>query len=94
MIKLSIYGQVQHINQVQYQTQKGHRYDVWKIVIKTEQNDILEFVAREKVIKLVKDVIVGDWCNVTANLVCRFTKKYTFITLDIENFVNTSKYAM
>lgn len=92
MLSLSIYGQVESIHTEQYQTAKGHRYDVVKIRIKT-QSSSYEVTAREKVIKLTKGVVVGDWLNVTANIVCRYTAKYTFISLDIVNLANTSQYA-
>lgn len=90
---LSLYGQVEQINTEQYVTAKGHRYDVVKIRIKT-QSSSYEVTAREKVIKLTKGVVVGDWVNVTANVICRYTAKYTFISLDIVNLANTSQYAM
>ena len=93
MKTLSIYGQVESIHTEQYQTAKGHRYDVVKIRINCE-GDPFEVTAREKVIKLTKGVIVGDYINVTANVVCRYTAKYTFISLDIVNLVNTTQYAM
>lgn len=92
MLSLSIYGQVESIHTEQYTTSKGHRYDVVKIRIKT-QSSSYEVTAREKVIRLTKGVIVGDWLNVTANVVCRYTAKYTFISLDIVNLVNTTQYA-
>lgn len=92
MLTISLYGQVEQINTEQYQTAKGHRYDVVKIRIKT-QSSSYEVTAREKVIKLTKGVVVGDWVNVTANIVCRYTAKYTFISLDIVNLANTSQYA-
>lgn len=92
-ISISLYGQVEQINTEQYQTNKGHRYDVVKVRIKTQAGASYEVTAREKVIKLTKDVIVGDWLNVTANIVCRYTAKYTFITLDIINLANTTQYA-
>ena len=93
MKSIAFYGQVEAINTEQYQTNKGHRYDVIKIRLKT-QSSSYELTAREKVIKLTKNVIVGDWLNVTANIVCRYTAKYTFISLDIVNLVNTTQYAM
>lgn len=93
MLTISLYGQVEQINTEQYQTAKGHRYDVVKIRIKTNSSSY-EITAREKVIKLTKGVVVGDWLNVTANVVCRYTAKYTFISLDIVNLANTSQYAM
>lgn len=93
MQTLSIYGQVESIHTEQYVTAKGHRYDVVKIRIKT-QSSSYEVTARERVIKLTKGVVVGDWVNVTANVVCRYTAKYTFISLDIVNLANTSQYAM
>ena len=93
MQTLSLYGQVEQINTEQYVTAKGHRYDVVKIRIKT-QSSSYEVTAREKAIKLTKGVIVGDWVNVTANVICRYTAKYTFISLDIVNLANTSQYAM
>lgn len=93
MQTLSIYGQVEQINTEQYVTAKGHRYDVVKIRIKT-QSSSYEVTAREKVIKLTKGVVVGDWVNVTTNVICRYTAKYTFISLDIVNLANTSQYAM
>lgn len=93
MQTLSLYGQVEQINTEQYVTAKGHRYDVVKIRIKTKASSY-EVTAREKVIKLTKGVVVGDWVNVTANVVCRYTAKYTFISLDIVNLANTSQYAM
>lgn len=92
MQTLSLYGQVEQINTEQYVTAKGHRYDVVKIRIKT-QSSSYEVTAREKVIKLTKGVVVGDWVNVTANVICRYTAKYTFISLDIVNLANTSQYA-
>jgi hypothetical protein len=92
MQTLSLYGQVEQINTEQYVTAKGHRYDVVKIRLNVNGAS-LEVTAREKVIKLTKGVIVGDWLNVTANVVCRYTSKYTFISLDIINLVNTSQYA-
>lgn len=92
-LTLSLYGQVEQINTEQYVTAKGHRYDVVKIRININGAS-LEFVAREKVIKLTKGIVVGDWLNVTAEVVCRYTSKYTFISLDIQNLVNTSQYAM
>lgn len=92
MQTLSLYGQVEQINTEQYVTAKGHRYDVVKIRLKTQASSY-EVTAREKVIKLTKGVIVGDWLNVTVNLICRYTSKYTFISLDIVNLVNTTKYA-
>lgn len=93
-ISISLYGQVEQINTEQYQTNKGHRYDVVKIRLKTQAGASYEVTAREKVIKLTKGVVVGDWLNVTANIICRYTNKYTFISLDIINLVNTTKYAM
>ena len=93
MITISLYGQVEQINTEQYQTTRGHRYDVVKIRIKT-QSSSYEVTAREKVIKLTKKVVAGDWLNVTANIVCRYTSKYTFISLDVINLVNTTQYAM
>lgn len=92
MQTISIYGQVEQINTEQYVTAKGHRYDVVKIRIKT-QSSSYEVTAREKVIKLTKGVVVGDWVNVTANVICRYTAKYTFISLDVVNLANTSHYA-
>lgn len=92
-LTLNLYGQVEHINTEQYVTAKGHRYDVVKIRIKTHSSSY-EVTAREKVIKLTKGVVVGDWLNVTAEVVCRYTSKYTFISLDILNLVNTTQYAM
>lgn len=92
MQTLSLYGQVEQINTEQYVTAKGHRYDVVKIRIKTQASSY-EVTAREKVIKLTKGVIVGDWLNVTANVICRYTSKYTFISLDVVNLVNTTQYA-
>lgn len=92
MQTLSIYGQVEQVNTEQYVTAKGHRYDVVKIRIKT-QSSSYEVTARERVIKLTKGVVVGDWVNVTANVICRYTAKYTFISLDIVNLANTSQYA-
>jgi hypothetical protein len=93
MQTLSLYGQVESIHTEQYQTAKGHRYDVVKLRIKT-QSSSYEVTAREKVIKLTKGVIVGDYINVTANVICRYTSKYTFISLDVVNLVNTTQYAM
>lgn len=92
MLSLSIYGQVESVHTEQYTTGKGHRYDVVKIRIKT-QSSSYEVTAREKVIRLTKGVVVDDWLNVTANVVCRYTAKYTFISLDIINLVNTTQYA-
>lgn len=91
-LTLNLYGQVEYINIEQYQTAKGHRYDIVKIRLKLN-NASLELTAREKVIKLTKGIIVGDWINVTAEVVCRYTPKYTFISLDIQNLVNTTQYA-
>lgn len=92
-LTLNLYGQVESVQTEQYQTAKGHRYDVVKIRLKINSAS-LELTAREKVIKLTKGVIVGDWINVTAEVVCRYTSKYTFISLDIQNLVNTTQYAM
>lgn len=92
MLTINLYGQVEQINTEQYQTAKGHRYDVVKIRLNVNGAS-LELTAREKVIRLTKGVIVGDWVNVTANIVCRYTAKYTFISLDIVNLANTSQYA-
>lgn len=92
-LTLNLYGQVEHITTEQYTTNKGHRYDVVKIRLKLNSAS-LELTAREKVIKLTKGVVVGDWLNVTAEVVCRYTSKYTFISLDILNLVNTTQYAM
>lgn len=89
---LNLFGQVQQINTEQYVTGKGHRYDVVKIRLNINGAS-LELTAREKVIKLTKGVVVGDWLNVTAEVVCRYTPKYTFISLDIQNLVNTTQYA-
>lgn len=91
-LTLNLYGQVESIHTEQYVTAKGHRYDVVKIRINVNGAS-LEITAREKVIKLTKGVVIGDWLNVTANVVCRYTAKYTFISLDIVNLVNTTKYA-
>lgn len=91
-LTLNLYGQVESIHTEQYTTGKGHRYDVVKIRLKVNGAS-LEVTAREKVIKLTKGVVVGDWLNVTAEVVCRYTSKYTFISLDINNLVNTTKYA-
>ena len=93
MKTISLYGKVEQINTEQYQTAKGHRYDVVKIRLNCEGAPF-EVTAREKTIKLTKNVIKGDWLNVTANIVCRYTAKYTFISLDIVNLVNTTQYAM
>lgn len=92
MINLKFEGTVKSINAVQYQTAKGHRYDIYKLIV-TNGNDTLEFTAREKVIKLVKSIVQGDYILISANLLCRITHKYTFITLDIENVTNTTQYA-
>lgn len=92
MLTIHLYGQVESVHTEQYVTAKGHRYDVVKIRLKT-QSSSYEVTAREKVIKLTKGVIKGDWLNVTANVVCRYTAKYTFISLDIVNLANTSQYA-
>jgi hypothetical protein len=92
MQTLSLYGQVEQINTEQYVTAKGHRYDVVKIRLNVNGAS-LELTAREKVIRLTKGVIKGDWLNVTANIVCRYTSKYTFISLDVVNLANTSQYA-
>lgn len=92
-LTLNLYGQVEHIHTEQYTTNKGHRYDVVKIRLKLNSAS-LELTAREKIIKLTKGVVVGDWLNVTAEVVCRYTSKYTFISLDILNLVNTTQYAM
>lgn len=91
-LTLNLYGQVESIHTEQYTTNKGHRYDVVKIRLKLNGAS-LELTAREKVIKLTKGVVVGDWLNVTAEVVCRYTAKYTFISLDIHNLVNTTQYA-
>lgn len=91
-LTLNLYGQVQQINTEQYVTGKGHRYDVVKVRLNVNGAS-LELTAREKVIKLTKGVVVGDWLNVTAEVVCRYTAKYTFISLDIQNLVNTTQYA-
>ena len=91
-LTLNLYGQVEQINTEQYTTAKGHRYDVVKVRINVNGAS-LELTAREKVIKLTKGVIVGDWLNVTTEVVCRYTSKYTFISLDIQNLVNTTQYA-
>ena len=91
-LTLNLYGQVESIHTEQYTTGKGHRYDVVKIRMNVN-NSLLEVTAREKIIKLTKSVIVGDWLNVTANVMCRYTAKYTFISLDIINLVNTTQYA-
>lgn len=92
MLTLSLYGQIEQINTEQYVTAKGNRYDVVKIRLNVNGAN-LELTAREKVIKLTKGLIVGDWINVTAEVVCRYTSKYTFISLDIHNLVNTTQYA-
>lgn len=91
-LTLNLYGQVESIHTEQYTTGKGHRYDVVKIRLNINGAS-LELTAREKVIKLTKGVIVGDWLNVTANIVCRYTAKYTFISIDIINLINTTQYA-
>jgi hypothetical protein len=91
-LTLNLYGQAESVQTEQYVTAKGHRYDVVKIRLNVNGAS-LELTAREKVIKLTKGVIVGDWLNVTANVVCRYTTKYTFISLDIVNLVNTTHYA-
>lgn len=91
-LTLNLYGQVESIHTEQYTTNKGHRYDVVKLRININGAS-LELTAREKVIKLTKGVVVGDWLNVTAEVVCRYTSKYTFISLDIHNLVNTTQYA-
>lgn len=91
-LTLNLYGQVESIHTEQYTTNKGHRYDVVKIRLNINSAS-LELTAREKVIKLTKGVVVGDWINVTAEVVCRYTSKYTFISLDIINLVNTTQYA-
>lgn len=91
-LTLNLYGQVESIHTEQYTTNKGHRYDVVKLRIKLNGAS-LELTAREKVIKLTKGIVVGDWLNVTAEVVCRYTSKYTFISLDIQNLVNTTQYA-
>lgn len=91
-LTLNLYGQVESIHTEQYTTGKGHRYDVVKIRLKVNQSS-LELTAREKVIKLTKGVVVGDWLNVTAEVICRYTVKYTFISVDIINLVNTTQYA-
>lgn len=93
MLQVNLYGQVEQINTEQYTTAKGHRYDVVKIRLKTH-NSSYEITAREKVIKLTKNIIQGDWLNVTAQVVCRYTSRYTFISLDIVNLANTTQYAM
>lgn len=92
MKTITFYGQVEQITTEQYQTNKGHRYDVVKIRLKTDSSSY-ELTAREKMIKLTKGVVIGDWLNITANLVCRYTAKYTFISLDVTNLVNTTQYA-
>lgn len=92
-LTLNLYGQVESIHTEQYVTAKGHRYDVVKIRLNLNGAS-LELTAREKIIKLTKGVVVGDWLNVTAEVICRYTSKYTFISLDIQNLVNTSQYAM
>lgn len=92
-LTLNLYGQVESIHTEQYTTNKGHRYDVVKIRLKLNSAS-LELTAREKIIKLTKGVVVGDWLNVTAEVVCRYTSKYTFISLDVLNLVNTTQYAM
>lgn len=91
-LTLNLYGQVESIHTEQYTTNKGHRYDVVKVRINVNGAS-LELTAREKVIKLTKNVIVGDWLNVTTEVICRYTAKYTFISLDIINLVNTTQYA-
>lgn len=91
-LTLNLYGQVESIHTEQYTTNKGHRYDVVKIRLNVNGAS-LELTAREKVIKLTKGVVVGDWLNITAEVVCRYTAKYTFISLDIHNLVNTTQYA-
>lgn len=91
-LTLNLYGQVESIHTEQYTTNKGHRYDVVKVRINVNGAS-LELTAREKVIKLTKGVVVGDWLNITAEVVCRYTAKYTFISLDIINLVNTTQYA-
>lgn len=91
-LTLNLYGQVESIHTEQYTTGKGHRYDVVKVRINVNGAS-LELTAREKVIKLTKGVVAGDWLNVTAEVVCRYTTKYTFISLDIINLVNTTQYA-
>jgi hypothetical protein len=92
MLTLSLYGQVESVHTEQYVTAKGHRYDVVKIRLNVNGAS-LELTAREKVIRLTKGVTKGDWLNVTANVVCRYTAKYTFISLDIVNLANTTQYA-
>lgn len=91
-LTLNLYGQVESIHTEQYTTGKGHRYDVVKIRLNINGAS-LELTAREKIIKLTKGVVVGDWLRVTAQVVCRYTSKYTFISLDIQNLVNTTQYA-
>lgn len=91
-LTLNLYGQVDSIHTEQYQTAKGHRYDVVKVRLNVNGAS-LELTAREKVIKLTKNIVMGDWLNVTAEVVCRYTAKYTFISLDIINLVNTTQYA-
>lgn len=90
---IQIAGAVIEYEGKSYTTAKGQQYNVIELTIQDPEKNIYFVTAREKAIKLVSDVVIGDNLIIDANVFCRRTSQYKFITLDLLKALNLTQYA-
>lgn len=90
---IQIAGAVIEHESKSYTTARGQRYNIIELTIQDPDKNIYFITAREKAIKQVRDVVVGDNLIVDVNVFCRRASQYRFITLDLLKAINLTQYA-
>lgn len=90
---IQVAGTVIEYESKSYSTARGQRYNVIEFTIQDPEKNIYFVTAREKAIKQVRDVVIGDNLIVDVNVFCRRASQYKFITLDLLKAINLTQYA-
>lgn len=90
---IQIAGSVVECESKSYTTARGQRYNVIEFTMQDHEKNIYFVTAREKAIKQMRDVVVGDNLIVDVNVFCRRASQYRFITLDLLKAINLTQYA-
>lgn len=90
---IQIAGAVIEYESKSYTTARGQRYNVIEFTIQDPDKNIYFVTAREKAIKQVRDIVVGDSLIIDVNVFCRRASQYKFITLDLLKAINLTQYA-
>lgn len=90
---IQITGTIIEYESKSYTTARGQRYNVIEFTMQDPDKNVYFITAREKAIKQVRDVVVGDNLIVDVNVFCRRASQYRFITLDLLKAINLTQYA-